>query len=52
MADFENSGKFESCLAGKNIFGLFPISGGFLADLTNSAKVVFLSGGSGGTLAV
>jgi hypothetical protein len=32
----------------KNISGGFLISGGFMADLTNSAKGVFLSGRSGG----
>jgi hypothetical protein len=34
------------------ISGGFPISGGFLADLTNSAQVYFLSDRSGGILAV
>jgi hypothetical protein len=34
--DLENSGGFESHLAGKKyISGGLPISGGFLADLTN-----------------
>jgi hypothetical protein len=32
----------------KNISGGFLISGAFVADLTNSAKGVFLSGRSGG----
>jgi hypothetical protein len=36
----DNSGRFESCLAGKkNISGGW--AGGFVADLTNSAKVFF-----------
>jgi hypothetical protein len=40
--DLDNSGGFESCLAGIFLFlGGFPISGGFLADLTNSAQIYF-----------
>jgi hypothetical protein len=41
--DLENSGGFESRLAGR-----LPISGGFLADLTNFAWVCFCLADSGG----
>jgi hypothetical protein len=44
----ENSGRFESRLAGKHISCGLPISGGFLADLTNFAWVCFGLADSGG----
>jgi hypothetical protein len=42
--DLQNSGGFESRLVGKKYFwrtGGLPISGGFLADLTNFVWLVF-----------
>jgi hypothetical protein len=46
--DFQNSGGFESRLAGKKNSGGLSISGGFLADLTNFAWVCCCLADSGG----